>query len=133
MPPTHRSVLLINDQGQNRAILKEMLLFRGYDVLESEDVDTGIHLARTRQPAVVVSELLIPYREGRCVVEELRIHPETATTPVIIFTSNVYPEARERTERAGGIFLAKPTRPSDVCALIEEIAPPGGDRPAGRT
>jgi CheY-like chemotaxis protein len=128
--PHHRSVLLINDHGQNRSILKELLLFRGYDVLESEDVDNGIRLARTRQPAVVVSEFLIPYRDGRCVVEELRIHPETATTAVIIFTANVFPEARERAERAGGIFLAKPARPSDVCALIEEIAPPP---PASRT
>ncbi|MCA1789496.1 MAG: hypothetical protein LC667_06460, partial [Thioalkalivibrio sp.] len=68
MPSVNRSVLLINDQSQNRTILKELLLFRGYDVLESEDIDTGIDLARTRQPAVVVSELLIPYREGRCVV-----------------------------------------------------------------
>lgn len=120
----HRSILLINDHSENRAILKELLLFRGYDVLESDDVDSGVRLARTQRPSVVVSEFLVPYRNGRCVVEELRVHPETAATPVIIFTSNVFPEARARAERAGGIFLAKPARPSDVCALIEEIAPP---------
>src|SRR5680860_1577738 len=94
MPSTNRSVLLINDQGQNRTILKEMLLFRGYDVLESEDVDTGIRLARTRQPLVVVSELLIPYRKGRCGAGARRTHPEPATTRVISSPPGVPPGPR---------------------------------------
>lgn len=124
MPPKHQPVLLIDDHGHDRDILKELLLFRGHSVLATEDVDTGIRLARTRQPAVVVSELLIPYEDGRCVVEELRLHPETANTPVIVFTSSVFLEARARVEKAGGIFLAKPARPSDVYALIEKVVAP---------
>jgi two-component system, cell cycle response regulator len=117
-------VLLIDGDRDTREILKALLEWKGYRALESEGVDDGLRAAHDQQPALIVSEFLIPpVRQGRCVVEELRLNPRTAAIPTIVFTANRFPESRRRIEAAGAVYLEKPASPHIVLHAIERLIP----------
>jgi two-component system, OmpR family, phosphate regulon response regulator PhoB len=116
------AVLLIDGDGDTREILRALLTWKGHRVLESESADDGLRLANDDPPGVVVTEYLIPPgRRGRCVVEELRQNPRTASIPTIVFTSNRSAESRYRVEAAGALYLGKPASPLTVLEAIRRL------------
>jgi CheY-like chemotaxis protein len=117
-------ILLIDGDLDTREILKALLEWKGYRTLESEGADAGLRAAHDEQPAVIVSEFLIPpVPQGRCVAEELRLNPGTASIPTVVFTSNRFPESRRRVEAAGAVYLEKPASPHIVLQTIERLIP----------
>jgi CheY-like chemotaxis protein len=118
------AILLIDGDRDTREILKALLEWKGYRTLQNAGADDGLRAAHDEQPAVIVSEFLIPpVRQGRCVAEELRLNPRTAGIPTIVFTSNRLPESRRRVEAAGAVYLEKPASPHIVLQTIERLIP----------
>jgi two-component system, cell cycle response regulator len=117
-------VLLIDSDCDTREILTALLTWEGYRVLESDNPGDGLRMAHEEQPGIIVAEYLFPPGQGgRCVAEELRLNPRTASIPVIIFTSNRSRECRGRIDTAGALYLAKPASPRSVLEAIERIVP----------
>jgi two-component system, cell cycle response regulator len=117
-------VLLIDCDRDTREILKALLEWKGYRTLQSEGADDGLRAAHDEQPALIVSEFLIPpVAQGRCVAEELGLNPRTASIPTIVFTANRFPESRRRVEAAGAVYLEKPASPHIVLHAIERLIP----------
>jgi CheY-like chemotaxis protein len=117
-------VLLIDGDRDTREILRALLEWKGYRTLESERAESGLRWAHDEQPTLIVSEFLIPpVPQGRCVAEELRQNPRTASIPTIIFTANRFPETRRRVEAAGAVYLEKPASPHVVLHAIERLIP----------
>jgi DNA-binding response OmpR family regulator len=121
MPSRAATILLIDDHGDSRRILRTMLEWLGHRVIQAANAEDGLRMAETEHPAVIVTEFLVPHRGGCCVVEELKRSSATRSIPVMTFTSDGSPEARERVARAGGIYVAKPLEPRLLCALVEPL------------
>jgi CheY-like chemotaxis protein len=116
-------ILLIDDDPDTRDILRALLEWKHYHVVECSSAEEGLRAAKEGRPAVVVTEFLIPaLGHGRCFVEELRQDPLTADLPAIVFTSNRLPEAAHRIRLAGAEFVAKPGSPRAVLRVIERLA-----------
>ncbi|HEX7814460.1 response regulator [Dyella sp.] len=78
-----RTVLVIDDEAQIRKFLDIGLRAEGYDVLLAPDGATGLALAATRSPDVVILDLGLPDREGHEVLVELR---QWSQVPVLVLS-----------------------------------------------
>lgn len=84
---TKKKILVIEDVHYLRNDVMEMLRFEGYDVAGAENGMIGIDLALQYKPDLIICDIMMPGLLGYDVLEELRKHPETDTTPFIFLTA----------------------------------------------
>ena len=65
-------ILVIDDQDMVRFTVRKMLASKGHEVIEAATADAGIALCRERSPALVLTDMIMPDREGRETIAELR-------------------------------------------------------------
>ena len=65
-------VLVIDDELLMRRMVQRVLAADGHTVLEAEDGRIGLELLRTHQPAIVITDILMPEKEGLETIQEIR-------------------------------------------------------------
>ncbi|MEO6733858.1 MAG: substrate-binding domain-containing protein [Ferruginibacter sp.] len=80
------SVLLIEDNSEIRAFLKDQLN-RNYEVIEAENGNTGLNLAYEIVPDIIISDIMLPGKDGMAITEALKNDIRTSHIPIIILTA----------------------------------------------
>jgi DNA-binding response OmpR family regulator len=80
-----RRVLVVEDDASIAIGLRINLESEGYDVFVAEDGEQGLHFARTKEPDLVILDVMLPKKNGLEVLHALR--EEGATVPVIIVSA----------------------------------------------
>jgi two-component system cell cycle response regulator DivK len=125
-----RSVLLIEDNEQNRYLLTFLLEKSGYEVWSFVDGARGIEAAQTLKPTVIVLDIQLPTMDGYAVARALRQHDALRSIPIVAVTSYAMPGDRERALEAGCTgYIEKPINPDTFVAELEVVLsqPPKGD------
>ena len=107
-PPVPKRVLIIEDDEDVAKILE--VLVRGFhaEVLLADDGMTGVQMARTQQPDLVLVDIHLPGMNGLEVIRALRDTPRLASLPIIVITGNSTVEYVRETARLGANdFLVK--------------------------
>lgn len=118
-------ILVIEDNAANLELVRYLLTFSGYTVLQATDGEQGLALARQEQPDLIVCDLQMPIIDGYQVLAQLRQHAETANTPIVAVTAFSMPNDRQKVLTAGfNGYLPKPIEPETFVAQIEEFLPP---------
>ncbi len=113
------TVLLVEDHPDNRGIYRTILEHGGLDVLEAEDGEAGVRIARERRPDLILMDVSLPLLDGWKATRILKDDPGTAHIPIIALTAHALHGDRERAEEAGcDGYIAKPAPPRDV---LEEV------------
>ena len=113
------SVLVVDDEEQNRTLLRDPLEARGYEVEEAENGLLALQKIAARPPDVILLDLMMPKMDGFEVCRRLKANPKTAHIPILIVTA-----LSERKERLMGIeagandFLNKPIDIQDVTLRV---------------
>jgi two-component system cell cycle response regulator DivK len=118
-------VLVVEDNERNRKLVRTILEFRGYEVVELEDGEMTVPTAKRVKPVLVLMDIELPKVDGITALGMLRADPETAHLPVAAVTASVTPGERERVVAAG--FNAYIAKPIDVMSFGEQV-----DKLAGR-
>jgi two-component system, cell cycle response regulator DivK len=106
------TILLIEDNEQNRYLVTFLLHARGYRVVHAANGPDGVALAAHCQPALILLDIQLPLMDGYAVARALRSIPSLATVPIIAVTSYAMPGDRERILAAGCTdYLEKPINP----------------------
>jgi CheY-like chemotaxis protein len=117
--PVRQTVLLVEDNEDNRIIYSTVLRYRGYEVVEALDGVQAVALARSLQPALILMDLSIPELDGWEATRILRQDPITAEIPIIALTAHALADDRERATAVGFTsYLAKPVEPRAVVAEV---------------
>jgi CheY-like chemotaxis protein len=117
-----QTVLLIEDNDDNRIIYATYLTHSGFHVIEAADGERGIALARAEQPDVVLMDVSIPLIDGWEATRRLKADPVTAHIPVIALTAHALPSDRARAFEVGSDdYLPKPVEPRAVAEAVERI------------
>jgi len=112
-------VLVVDDDPLVRNLLSAVLHDANFDLDEAVDGQDALTIAASRQPDVVVLDVMMPGIDGYEVCRTLRADPGFATTRIVILTAKSMPGAREEAFRAGAdAFFTKPFSPLD---LIETV------------
>ena len=116
--PTHRRVLIAEDEALIRLDLKEMLEEEGYDVCgEAGDGATAVKMAEELRPELVILDVKMPVLDGIAAAEEIA---RQRIAPVIILTAFSQRELVEKAREAGAMaYLVKPFQKKDLLPTIE--------------
>ena len=79
-------VLVVDDEPSMRALLVDMLLEAGYDVVEASDGVAALEQARREHPDIMLLDALMPVMDGFQVIRRLRENPTWGSMPVIMLT-----------------------------------------------
>jgi CheY-like chemotaxis protein len=116
---TGQTLLLVEDNEDNRIIYTTVLRHLGYEVFEAHDGVEAVELARNVQPDLILMDISIPRLEGWEATRILRGDPRTSTIPIIALTAHALADDRERASEVGfSAYLAKPIEPRMVVAEI---------------
>lgn len=118
MPNTH--VLYIEDNADNRILVKRVLEAAGYQVSLAAEAQSGLAEAMRLKPQVILIDINLPEVDGYTLTARLRATAGLENTCIIALTANVMKGDRERTLLAGcNGYIQKPI---DVDALPAQVA-----------
>ena len=107
--PRTGTVLIVDDQAEGLEAMGEALRPLGFEVWLALDGETGLALARERQPDVILLDVMMPGIDGYEVCRRLKADEETRLVPVVFLTGLDSREARLKGLDAGAAdFLNKP-------------------------
>jgi len=114
------TILYIEDNSDNRMLVRRVLEAEGYQVVEAKDGLEGIDLLCSTTPDLVLMDINLPELDGYEVTRRLKQVPSMAKVPVIAMTANVMRGDREKTLAAGcDGYISKPI---DIDLLPDQIA-----------
>jgi len=112
-------ILVVEDNVQNRILMRQILTPHGYDVLEATDGLMGLEMAREHMPDLILLDIQMPVMSGFMVIRELRNHPELKKIKAIAVTSFAMKGDREKALQAG--FDEYVTKPIDTRTFPELV------------
>ena len=114
------SILVIEDDAKSLKLLRNILQFRGYTILEAETGEAGIESAREQQPALILMDVQLPGMDGVAARQVLKADARTRHIPVIALTAFAMKGDSERflVEGFEG-YVAKPIEVKELPGLVE--------------
>lgn len=114
-----KTVLHVEDNFDNRLLIRRLLQAYGYNVMEAENAATARELLKTNLPDLILMDINMPDVDGYTLTNELKSNPRLMTVPIIAITANVMKGDRERSLSAGcDGYIEKPI---DVDRFIEQV------------
>jgi len=112
-------ILLVDDDEQLCALMKDYLCARGFDVDSARDGASGIRTASLKSPALILLDVMMPGLDGFAVLEEIR---RSCDTPVLMLSTRADAPDRIRGLEAGADdYLSKPFDPAELVARIHAV------------
>jgi two-component system cell cycle response regulator DivK len=112
-------ILVVEDNAMNLKLVRDVLEFAGYEVLEASTGEAGVQLATANEPDLVLMDLQLPGIDGLEALRIIRENPDTRTIPTVAVTAFAMQEDRDRALRAG--FDAYVEKPISVRLLVEQV------------
>jgi two-component system, cell cycle response regulator DivK len=117
-------VLIVDDSLHTRELYTEYLTYRGLRVVSAPEGETGVRLAETVRPDVIVMDIAMPGLNGITATHRLRLNPRTRRIPIIVLTGYAFRAIEHGALEAGAAaFLTKPCLPEDLELKIRELLP----------
>lgn len=113
-------ILYIEDNTDNRLLVKRILTVEGYTVWEAANASEAVDVIAGRTPDLILMDINMPDVDGYTLTSRLKAQPALRHTPIIALTANVMKGDRERSLQAGcDGYIQKPI---DVDSLPRQIA-----------
>jgi CheY-like chemotaxis protein len=127
-----RTILLVEDNAQNRYLATFLLERHGYNVLSAVDGSSALRLAAQLTPAAILLDIQLPGMDGYAVARALRNDSRLKEVPIIAVTSYAMLGDREKAVAAGcNGYIEKPIDPENFVAQIESMCLSHSDAAAG--
>jgi len=82
-----KKILFIEDESALQKTFDDLLRQEGYEVISALDGKTGLNLAKSKKPDLILLDLILPKMNGFEVLAELKKEPETKDIPIIVLTN----------------------------------------------
>lgn len=117
-----KTILLIEDNEQNRYLATFLLEKKGFQVFPASDGPQGIELAARVRPQLILLDIQLPTMDGYAVARKLRENTALANTPIVAVTSYAMTGDREKSIAAGcNGYIEKPINPETFVGEIERF------------
>jgi two-component system cell cycle response regulator DivK len=121
-------ILIIEDNPANMRLTTLLVRNAGHSVISAVDAETGLTLARTDQPDLILMDVQLPGMDGLAATALLKHDPVTAAIPVIAVTALAMKADEEKSHVAGcDAYIAKPLRYKELYAAIDRLLASGAD------
>lgn len=128
-------ILIVEDNPANMKLASDLLKMKGYRVIQAMEADSGITMAKTEMPDLILMDIQLPGMDGLEATRILKANPETAAIPVVALTAFAMKGDEEKMLEAGcDGYIAKPIRYKEFLSVVgsflgesEQPARSGGD------
>src|SRR5688500_14753943 len=115
-------ILLVEDNETNRDMLSRRLLRRGYEVVIAVDGESGLALAGSEAPDLILMDMSLPVLDGWEATRRLKAAPATQHIPVIALTAHAMSSDRDKALQAGcDDYDTKPVELPRLLGKIEAL------------
>ena len=116
-----KRILIVEDQEDNRTILRDALSTVGYELIEALNGEDGVKLAQDERPDLILMDIQLPKMNGYEATQQIKSIAELKTIPIIAVTSYALSgdEAKARAAGCDG-YIAKPFSPRELLAKIRK-------------
>jgi two-component system cell cycle response regulator DivK len=123
-----KRILVVEDQEDNRRIIRDLLTSAGYELIEATDGEEGVRLAASERPDLILMDIQLPVLDGHEATRRIKQNPELRHIPIIVVTSYALSGDDQKAMAAGSDgYVAKPFSPRQLLATIRKFLPePGG-------
>ncbi|MBI5968702.1 MAG: response regulator [Deltaproteobacteria bacterium] len=119
-----KRILVVEDQEDNRRILRDLLTSVGYEIIEATTGEEGVALAETGRPDLILMDIQLPGIDGYEATRRIRAHPALRQVPIIAVTSYALSGDDVKAMEAGcDGYIPKPFSPRALLAKIREYLP----------
>jgi two-component system cell cycle response regulator DivK len=126
---TAARILVVEDNPKNMKLVRDVLEFSGYDVIEATSGEDGVRLAQTGHPNLILMDLQLPGIDGTEALRRIRGGEEGQHVPVVALTAFAMDEDRSRAFASGfDGYLEKPINVSRFPQQVRDFLDRGGNR-----
>ena len=119
-----RRILVVEDQEDNRQILRDLLASAGYEMIEAGDGEQALVEVVRQRPDLILMDIQLPLLDGYEATRRIKADPALKSIPIIVVTSYALSGDEEKARAAGcDAYVAKPYSPRALLAKIREYVP----------
>ena len=116
-----KRILVVEDQEDNRRILRDLLSGAGFDLIEAENGEEAVASAQASRPDLILMDIQLPLLDGYEATRLIKADPDLKSIPIIVVTSYALSGDEEKARRAGcDAYVAKPFSPRQLLAKVKE-------------
>jgi two-component system cell cycle response regulator DivK len=114
-------ILVVEDQPDNRQILRDLLTSADFEVIEAVDGETGLAAAAAHRPDLILMDIQLPGLDGYEATRRIKTDAVLHAIPVIAVTSYASSSDVDKARAAGcDAFVSKPFSPRQLLAKVRE-------------
>jgi two-component system cell cycle response regulator DivK len=119
-----KRILIIEDQEDNRTIMRDLLTGAGFELIEAVNGEEGVKLAQSERPDLILMDIQLPIIDGYEATRQIRAIVDLKSIPIIAVTSYALSGDEAKTREAGcNGYVAKPFSPRQLLAKVREFLP----------
>lgn len=116
-----KRILVVEDNEKNLVLLRDILTYHGYEIMEARDGQSGIKIAKEQKPDLILMDIQMPSMDGFEATKILKNDPETKDIKIIGITSYAMKGDKEKILNSGfDAYVSKPINTRELPKLIQE-------------
>ena len=119
-----KRILVVEDQEDNRQILRDLLSSADYEMVEAENGKEALTAVVEHKPDLILMDIQLPIMDGYEATRRIKADPATKSIPIIVVTSYALSGDEGKAREAGcDAYVTKPYSPRQLLAKIREFLP----------
>jgi two-component system cell cycle response regulator DivK len=124
---SHGRILVVEDNPKNLKLVRDVLTFSGYEVIEATSGEDGVRLAEEASPDLILMDLQLPGIDGAEALRQIRTNDTNPDVPIVAVTAFAMSEDRSRAFESGfNGYVEKPISARRLPQLIKDFLTMGG-------
>ena len=124
MSQQNKRILVIEDEEDNRRIVRDLLTSVGYEIIEAVTGEEGVTAAETQRPDLILMDIQLPGLDGYEATRRIKANLALRHIPIIVVTSYALSGDDVKAFAAGcDAYVSKPFSPRALLAKVREYLP----------
>jgi len=116
-----KHILVVEDQPDNRQIIRDMLAPTDYEITEAEDGQQAVEAIAKQRPHLILMDIQLPIIDGYTAMRKIKANPAWRSIPIIAVTSYALSGEEKKAREAGcDDYIPKPFSPRQLLAKIRQ-------------
>jgi two-component system, cell cycle response regulator DivK len=116
-----KCILVVEDQEDNRRILRDLFANAGYELIEAESGEEALTALTARLPDLILMDIQLPVMDGYEATRQIRANPDLKSVPIIAVTSYALAGDEAKALAVGcNAYVSKPYSPRALLAKVKE-------------
>jgi two-component system cell cycle response regulator DivK len=116
-----KRILVVEDQADNRQILRDLLGNAGYELMEAENGEQALSAVAAQRPDLILMDIQLPIMDGYEATRRIKADPALKAIPIIVVTSYALSGDESKAREAGcDAYVTKPFSPRQLLATIRD-------------